>query len=311
MWSKGYVLEKDEAIEQVVRDWEEKSGVDVKLSFYNSDEITPKALRASQAGTSPDILFASRSVYPISDWQGKLADISDVLKPVEGLYSPNALQVAKIYGDIDDGQRYYAMPLNQSTTHIFYWKDLLAQAGFSPADIPRDWDGFWEFWKTVQNTLRSQPGLDQIYGIGLPLSVGAHDTYVIFEQVLEAHDVQILDAQGQLLVDQPDVRQGVIKCLNWYAQLYQQAYVPPQAVNWLDPDNKRNLLDRRVVMTPNPSLSIPATVRNDPDTFLNKLGTVEFPNQPNGEPTPHLVEVRQAIVLKDSPIQAAAKDFLS
>ena len=311
VWDKGYVLEEDEAIEQIVRDWEEKSGVDVKLSFYNSGEIAPKTLRASQAGIPPDILFAAKSVYPISDWKDKLADVSDVVKPIEDLYSLNALQAAKIYGNLDNTQRYYATPLNQATTHIFYWKDLLAQAGYSPADIPKDWDGFWQFWKTVQDTLRSQPGLNQIYGIGLPLSGRASDTYRIFEHVLEAYDVQILDAQGQLLVDQFDVRQGVIKCLDWYVQHYQQAYVPPHAVDWLDPDNNRNLLDRMVVMTPNPTLSIPAAVRNDPDTYLNKLGTIEFPNQPNGEPTPHLVDLRQAIVFKDSPNQAAAKDFLS
>lgn len=309
-WNKGFVLEEDEAVEQLVRDWEAKSGVDVRLSFYNTSEIAPTTLRAIQAGTPPDILFASISVYPISEWKGKLADVSDVVKSAEDLYLPNALQAAKVYGDRNGEPRYYTTPLNQATTHIFYWKDLLAQAGYSPADIPRDWNGFWEFWKTVQDTLRSQPGLDQIYGIGLPLSGGSSDTYRIFEHVLEAYDVQILDAQGRLLLDRPDVRQGVIKCLNWYVQFYQQAYVPPQAVDWLDPDNNRKFLDRVVVMTPNASLSIPATVRNDPDTYLNKLGTVEFPNRPNGEPTPHLVDVNQVIIFKNSPNQAAAKDFL-
>ena len=311
LWDKGYVLEEDEAIEQMVADWQEKSGVDVELSFYNSHEIAPKTLRASRAGTPPDILFASKSVYPISDWTGKLADISDVVKPIEDLYSLDALQAAKIYGAETDTQRYYAVPLSQSTTHIYYRKDLLAQAGYSPADIPQDWDGFWQFWKTVQDRLRSQSGFEQTYGMGLPLSPGASDTYRIFEQILEAYDVQLLDAQGRLLVEQPEVRQGVIQCLEWYVQFYQQAYVPPQAVDWLDTDNNRFLLNREVVMTPNPTLSIPAAVRNDPDTYLNKLGTIEFPNQPNGDPTPHLVDVRQAIVFKDSPNQAAAKDFLS
>ena len=187
-----------------------------------------------------------------------------MVKPIEDRYSLDALQAAKIYGNEENTQRYYATPLNQATTHIFYWKDLLAQAGYSSADIPKDWDGFWQFWKRVQDRLRSQPGFEQTYGIGLPLSGGASDTYRIFEQVLEAYDVQILDPQGRLLLDQAEVRQGVIQCLEWYVQFYQQAYVPPQAANWLDTDNNRNLLDRVVVMTPNPTLSIPAAVRMRP-----------------------------------------------
>jgi len=43
----------------------------------------------------------------------------------------------------------------------------------------------------MQNELRAKQ-ID-IYGLGLPLSV-AGDTYQTFEQILEAYDVQILDA---------------------------------------------------------------------------------------------------------------------
>ncbi len=87
--------------------------------------------------------------------------------------------------------------------------------------------------------------------------------------------------------------------------------MPEDAANWLDPENNRNLLDRNVVMTPNPTLSIPAAVRNDDDIYLKKLGTVEFPNKLNGEPLPHFVSIRQAVVFNDAPNLQAAKDFLA
>ncbi|NEQ33833.1 MAG: hypothetical protein F6K04_23025, partial [Leptolyngbya sp. SIO4C5] len=48
LWDKGYVIEEDEAIEKVVRDWAAQTGVDVNLSFYNSAEIAPKTLRSRQ-----------------------------------------------------------------------------------------------------------------------------------------------------------------------------------------------------------------------------------------------------------------------
>jgi multiple sugar transport system substrate-binding protein len=307
MWDKGYVIEEDESIQKVVRDWQRKSGVQTKLSFYNSGEIAPRTLRSSGAGVPPDVLFAAKSLYPISDWRGKLAEVTDIVESRKAAYSSDALLSARLYGKQD--QHYYGVPIGQGTTHIYYWKDLLQKAGYRPEDIPKDWDGFWTFWKTVQQQLKKQG--QPVYALGLPFSVGALDVYYIFEHVLAAYDVQLLDDQGQLRVDRPEVRQGIIRCLNWYIQHYRDGSIPPDALKWLDPDNNRAFLDRMVLMTPNPTLSIPAAVHNDPETYSKKLGTLEFPKKPNGTPMPHLIMVRQAIVFTDAPHTTDAKAFLS
>jgi multiple sugar transport system substrate-binding protein len=310
LWDKGYVIEEDEAIEQVVKDWESQGGYPVNLSFYNSGETAPRTLRASKSGyLPPDILFAAKSVYPVSDWEGKLADVTEVVAPLADSYTKDVLQVAKVYGSEKAKDRYYAVPLNQSTTHIYYWKDLLQEAGYQPEDIPTTWDAFWSFWQTVQSRLsKTYP---KLRGLGLPYSVPALDTYHIFEHVLAAYNVQIVDERGNLHLDEPQIKAGIVQSLRWYLQFYQAGYVPESAVDWLDPDNNRNLLNRNVVMTPNPTLSIPAAVRNDSDIYFNKLGTVAFPNKPNGEPLDHFVDIRQAVVFADSPHQEAAKDFLA
>ena len=309
LWDKGYVTEEDEAIKKAVANWEAQGGFPVKLSFYNSGEIAPKTLRASQVGQLPDILFAAKSVYPVSDWEGRLADVTEVVAPLADSYTKDALQTAKVYGSEKAQDHYYAVPINQATTHIYYWKDLLAEAGYAPSDIPTDWDQFWSFWKTVQSRLSA--AYPDLRSIGLPYSQQASDTYQIFDQVLVAYDVNLLDERSNLQVDRPEVRAGIIQCLDWYLQFYQEGYVPANAVDWLDPDNNRNLLDRNVVMAPNPTLSIPAAVRNDSEIYFNQLGTTEFPHKPNGEPLPHLVSVRQAVVFADSPNQKAAKAFLT
>ncbi len=198
LWDKGYVTEEDEAIQKVVSDWEAQSGVSIDLSFYNSGEIAPKTLRSSKAGTMPDILFAAKSVYPVSEWDGKFADVTDVVMPLADSYTKTALQSAKIYGSQRAKDRYYAVPLTQSTTHIYYWKDLLKEAGYSPADIPTEWDAFWAFWKTVQDNLSET--YPDLRSIGLPYSVDALDTYHVFEHVLSARDVVLIDEQGKLFV---------------------------------------------------------------------------------------------------------------
>jgi multiple sugar transport system substrate-binding protein len=309
-WDKGYVLEEDEAIQQVVDEWQQKSGISAELSFYTADEIAQKAQRAEQAGNPPDVLFSSRAEYPLLVWQGKLANVADVIEPVENLYSTNVIKTIRLFNNVDKQWNYYAVPLHQATIHIFYWKDLLAQAGYTPADIPTEWDEFWAFWKSVQDKLRSQNNTE-VYGLGLPFSVGASDTYYLFEQVLEAYNVQILDRAGNLRIEQADVRDGIIQSLKWYTQFYQQGYVPSDALRWLDPDNNRRFINRDVVMTPNPTLSIPIALRQEPEVYLNQLGTLSFPNKPNGDPMRHIVLVRQAGIFAGSRNQSAAKEFLS
>ena len=308
-WDKGYVLEEDEALERIVDTWRQKSGRQVKIKFYAADEITQKTRRAIQAGNPPDILFSSRAEYPLLAWQGKLADVSDVVKPIEQLYTNTSRTAAYLYDNVAKKQSYYSVPLHQGTIHIFYWKNLLDRAGKNSEDIPQDWDEFWEFWKTVQTQLRSKQS--DIYGLGIPYSQGASDTYYLFEQILEAYNVAIFDERGNLQVEKNDVRQGIIDCLEWYANFYQQGYVPSSALDWLDPDNNREFINRKVVMTPNPTLSIAIALNKDEEAALNNLGTMEFPHKPDGNPIDHIVSVRQAVILAEAKNKTIAKDFLS
>jgi multiple sugar transport system substrate-binding protein len=311
-WDKGYILEEDEVLRQVVKTWEKQSGQRVQLDFITADELSTKAQRALQAGHPPDIMMsqgAEQSLNARLAWQGQLADVSDVINPVKSLYPATALKSAYFYNKVGDRRSYYAVPLNQVTSQIFYWRDLVRQAGKREADIPQDWDGFWQFWKQVQDTLRTKHQL-RIYGLGLPMMAGARDTYETFEPILEAYDVQIIDKDGQLQVDNPEVRSRIVKALGWYTQFYQQGYVPPEAITWLNPDNNRSLLNRQVVMTPNNSLSIPAAVKDDADLYKHKLGTIGYPNKPNGRPMRYIVLVRQAVIFQTSKHQDHAKSFL-
>lgn len=312
-WDKGFTVEEDEALQKLVSRWEQQTGNRVKLSFYTTDELPRKAQKAIQAGNPPDILTshsAERVLIPRLGWEGKLVDVSDIINPVKSLYSETVLEGISLYNNIAKKRSYYAIPVSQGTTLISYWRDLLKLAGRSDKDIPKNWDAFWQFWEQVQDILRTQHNI-KIYGLGFPMSSGAGDTYQTFEHILEAYNIQVLDSQGQLQVDTPKVRQGIIDSLDWYTKFYKQGYVPQDAVNWLNPDNNRSLLNRLVVMTPNNSLSIPAAVRQDPDTYHNKLGTLEFPKKPNGKAMRHIVTIRSAVIFTQSKNQKLAKDFLA
>ena len=312
-WEKGYNSREDEALQKLITNWEKQTGNKVKLSLRGTDELLPLAERASKAGRLPDIILsfkAERSLSSRFAWEGKLADVSEVIEPIKNLYSPEILNSVYLYNNVEKKRSYYGIPIHQATNNVYYWKDLLDLVGRSDKDIPQDWDGFWEFWTQVQDELRNQHQLD-IHGLGLSLSVEAGDTFQTFEQILEAYEVSILDKQGQLQVDKPEVRQGLITVFDWYRQFYDRGYIPPEALNWLSPDNNRSLLNRSVLMTTNHTLSIPGAVRQDPDTFLNKLKIAELPNKPNGKPMRYLVTVEQALVFAEAKNPELAKDFLS
>jgi multiple sugar transport system substrate-binding protein len=71
------------------------------------------------------------------------------------------------------------------------------------------------------------------------------------------------------------------------------------------------LLNRTVAMTPNATLSIPTAVQQDQETYLKKLGTLELPNKPNGEPMRYVVLHRQIVSFAASRHAEAAKQFLT
>ncbi len=309
-WDKGFYPEEDEALQQVLSEWEQETGNQVRLSLHNNDELFLKTERAIQADNPPDVLMndaADRFLNPGLAWQGKLADLADLIEPIKDSYSDPVLASVYFYNKREKKRSYYAIPIHIGIPHIFYWRDLLQQAGQSEQDIPQDWDAFWKFWQQVQEELPTEG----IYGLGLPMSVEAADTDDIFEQILEAYNVEILNSEGELQVDNPQVRQGIIDCINWYTQFYTQGYVPPKAVKWLNPDNNRSLLNKLVVMTPNQSLSIPAAVKQNKDIYYHQLVTTAYPDKPNGKPMRYIAMIRQAIVLADSNKQKLAKEFLA
>lgn len=313
-WEQGYNLEEDEAVRNIVARWQDLTGNQVKLSFFSSDELTAKAERAVRAGNPPDILMdskADRLLYPRLAWEGKLEDVTDIIAPIEDDYGATTLKAISYYNSSQGKRSYYGVPIDRMTIFIFYWQDLLASVGVSADDLPQDWDNFWQFWQQAQTKLKTEENID-LYALGFPLagSNNATDTYYLFEQILEAYNIDLLNDRGELTIDRPEVRQGIIRCLDWYARLYRQGYIPPDAVRWSNPSNNRSLLNRLVLMTPNITFSIPATVSQDRDTYLNRLGVVEFPRKPSGEPMRHLVAIRQAVIFSDSPYKSPAKEFL-
>lgn len=318
-WDRGFYPEEDEAIEEIMARWQsdrQKRGepaVEVELSLYGVEDILGQTMSALEAGNPPDILFSTQTDLTLgSGWaaNGILADVSDVIEPVKNLYSSTALQNASSDRNPSKGRSYYGVPIYQHALHLHYWRDLLAEVGLSDGDIPQDWNGFWEFWQKAGGAWRDRLG-DDFYAMALPMSTESLDTYFTFEQILEAYDATLVDESGNLLLDSPEIRGKAIAALEWYASLYLDGFVPPDALQWQAPDNNVKFLNRAVLMTANPSLSIPASQIEDEELYRQQMATIDLPNEPDGEPPIYVVAVKQVVMFAVSQNQEVAKDFLS
>ncbi len=173
-WVKGFYKSEDDALYAAIKKFEAKTGVKVELSQYAVQDMIPKTVAALDAGTPPDIAYSDTyDVEVAGKWafDGKLEDISDVIGPMKGRFSPNTVETAFLYSDKAKKKAYYAFPIRQQTLHIQYWKDMLGQAGFKENDIPDTWKEYWSFWcDKVQPGIRKATG-QRIYGIGSPMGV--------------------------------------------------------------------------------------------------------------------------------------------
>ena len=307
-WYEGYVEAEKTFLRKIVNDWEKANNKKIKLVFMSEKLLLEELEKAIASGITPDITIDRTQLVTRLAWSGKLTDVSAIIKPVENSFPDSVLKNSYQYNNVTKEKSYYAVPIQQEAIYLHYWRDLLEELGYTAEDIPQDWEGFWQFWTKVQQKLQS--GQQEIFGLGFSTSPNSTDTFLFFEQVLEAYNVKILDAKGRLLVNRPETRQGITQALAWWTQLYQQKYIPPSSLLWENADNNSSFYNQIVAMVPNSTLSIPAVRADEKDVYFNRIGTVGYPRKPNGEPMNYVIRVRQALVFADRAFEDA-QSFLS
>ena len=270
-------------------------------------------MAALEAGQPPDFAFGLELPYYIAQWalDDRLVDLSDAVGAFSDMFDPDALDRA-VWRNANTGQKaLYGLPIGRSTDHLHVWNSLLEQAGFTLEDIPKEWDAFWSFWcDQVQPAVRQATGRDDIWGVGLPMSAGAADTRIGFFQFMGAYDADYVTRDGQLVIDDPKIRQGLVNAIDNYTAIYRKGCTPPDAVNWGAFDNNEQFLAQAVVMTANDTLSIPNAVKREhPDDYYKNLATIEWPLSVHGEPFRIVGFVFPAVVFKTGHV-ATAKEFV-
>jgi multiple sugar transport system substrate-binding protein len=312
-WEKGFYPQEDEAVRETIAAFEQGSGKHVELVFEQQEELLQKIVAAFETGQPPDFAFGILLQNYVGPWatDGRLADLSDAIGPFSNLFDPDTLTWVT-WRDAKTGQpALYGLPIGREINHIHVWKNLLEEAGFTGADVPTGWEGFWSFWcDKVQPALRQATGREDIWGVALPMSL-AFDTDLEFLQFVAANRAGYVTQDGRLVIDDPEIRRKLAETIDRYTAIYRKGCTPPDSVTWGDYGNNKAFLTHSVVMTANASLSIPnALKRERPEDYYKNTTTIEWPLGLDGTAFPIVGTVQSAVVFKDSAHVATAEAFV-
>ena len=273
-WEKGYYDQEDEAVAEIVAAFEQQTGNQVELVFLDEEEHTGAIAAALDAGQPPDFAFGTLMSAYISEWAfgDRLVVLSDAIGSFANIFDSDALDRVMLVNAKTGQKALYGVPIDRTNHHIHVWRSLLEQAGFTLADIPREWNAFWQFWcDDVQPAVHQATGRGDIWGIGLPMS-GVYDTQVEFIQFVAANQAEYVTRDGRLVIDDPEIRRKLVGLINSYATIFKKGCTPPDSVAWGNVDNNKAFLAQTVVMTANHTLSIPnALKRERPDDSIRPV----------------------------------------
>jgi multiple sugar transport system substrate-binding protein len=314
-WEKGYNPEEDAAVRETTAAFEQGSGKQVELVFYEQPQLPEKLKMALEAGRPPDFAFGIRIASYITEWafDDRLVDLTDTVGFFSNLFDPDALAWWMLLNQKSAQRALYGLPIGRVTNHVHVWKSLLEQAGFTLEDIPKEWEAFWSFWcNQVQPAVRRATGRDDLWAVGLSMSGEASDTQYQFFQFMAAYDAHYVTPDGRLVIDDPAVRRRLIEALDAYTAVYRKGCTPPSSVTWdSSSDNNEQFLAQAIVMVTNQSLSIPNALRSErPEDYFKNTATIEWPLGPDGEAFPIIGLFFAAVLFKDGRNVETAKQFV-
>ncbi len=328
-FTKGFYKAEDDALYEVIKKYEAKNpGVKVDLSLYGTEDCNTKSVGAVDSGTPPDVGFCTTYDFRVTGkwaYEGKLEDVTDIIAPLSDKFLPTTTSTTYLYNDKAKRKAYYAMPIQRQTMHFNYWKDMLEEAGFKENQIPNTWNEFWGFWcDKVQPAYRKKTG-KRIFAIGHPMGVAASDTFYSFLTFAAAHNAQIVDENGKIVLDQPKNRQAMINAVRDYSSIAEKGCTPPSSVNWLDPDHNVAYHNKQTIATHNATISIAAKWLDDAKNqsltaeqraqadknYKENVRTIGFPKKPDGSTMTHLVAVKTAVVFAEGKNKRRGKEFLA
>jgi multiple sugar transport system substrate-binding protein len=308
--TQGFAEEEDISFKKIVADYEKASGNKIDYSIVPFAPERQKIIAAMTSGEVPDLIPSNPAeIMALFAWDDKLVDVSDVVETQKAHYSETALLSANCYNNVTKRRSIYAVPVIGAALPNHVWKPLVEKAGFTMEDIPKTWDAYYDFFKGVQKNLRAK-GERKVYGLGFQITTNGVDPNATFAYFLIAYGGKdIVSKDGRLHLDDPKVREAVIKANTYLTSAYKEGFVPPSAINWNDADDNNAFHAKTIVMDLDGTISTEvAIIKNEKD--YNDIVTMGLPLSNDGQPVPSQLTAVCRLIPKGAKNIEVAKDFL-
>jgi multiple sugar transport system substrate-binding protein len=312
-WTQGFIPEEDASFRSMVADYEKASGNQIDTSIIPFAPMIQKIVSSLTSGDVPDAVqnfVSSVTVVPQNAWNDKLIDLTDVVETQTSQYHPTALLSAKYFNNIKKERSFYCVPDRASVLPFHIWSSLVDKAGYKMSDAPKTWDAFWDFFKPMQKALRDK-GVRGVYALGLqPTTIGPADGNALFHQFLIAYGGNgIVTQDGRPHLDEPQVKDAVIKSLMYITTAYKEGYVPPGALSWNDADDNNAFHAKQIIMNLDGTISTELALFHQKERY-DDIVTMGLPLDNAGRPVASQLGVGAVFIPRGAKNVEVAKDFL-
>src|SRR5580704_5455572 len=148
--------------------------------------------------------------------------------------------------------------------------------------------------------------------LGLNVTTNGNDPNNVFNYFLIAYGGQdIVTKDGRLRLDDPKVREAVIKALTYPTTAYKEGFVPPGAINWNDADDNNAFHAKQIVMDLDGTISTEVAVlsqgkKEDYDDIV----TMGLALSNDEKPVPAQADNATGLIPKGAKNIEVAKEFL-
>ncbi|HUC64370.1 MAG TPA: ABC transporter substrate-binding protein [Stellaceae bacterium] len=311
-WTQGFIPEEDQAFRSMVADYEKESGNKINYSIIPFAPLVQKIVSAMTSGDVPDLMthdIADQIIVPQNAWHGKLVDVSDVVETQKAHYHPTALLGAQYYNTVAKRRSFYAVPYKTAVVPFHVWSSMVEKAGYQLSEAPKTWDAFWDFFKPMQKKLRESQR--NVYALGLQATtVGPADGNNMFHHFLIANGGNgIVTKDGQPHLDDPQVKEAVIKSLTYITTAFKEGYVPPGAISWNDADDNNAFHAKEIIMDLDGTISTEVALYHNKAEY-DDVVTLGLPNNNAGKPMEAQLGVGVSFIANGAKNPEVAKDFM-
>jgi len=312
-WTQGFIPEEDAAFRKMVGDYQKASGNTVDYSIVPFGPLGEKVISALTSGQVPDLISydaADATVIPQNAWNDKLVDVSDVVEAEKAEYLPNALLGSSFFNNVTKKRGYYQVPYKTAVIPFHSWKSLIEEAGYQVSQAPKSWDAFWDFFKPMQAKLRDK-GHRRIFALGLQLTTtGPADGNNVFYAFLSANGGKdMVTPDGKTHLDDPAVKEAVVKTLTYTSTAYKQGYVPSGVLSWNDADDNNAFHAKEIAVDFDGTISTEVALYHDKSQYDDVL-TFGMPANNDGSPGHAFIASLGGFIPKGAQNVEVAKDFM-